>query len=57
MDSLDDLQELSDRIKAKNIKIERVSDHGHAIGIYSRAPNGNGLEVSYEIPGSAWAQE
>jgi catechol 2,3-dioxygenase len=57
MDSLDDLKELYFRIKAKNIKIERVSDHGHAIGIYIRDPDGNGIEVSYEMPSSEWGHD
>ena len=54
MDSLDDLKELYFRIKEKNIEIERVSDHGHAIGIYIRDLDGNGIEVSYEMPSSEW---
>ena len=57
MDSLDDLKELYFRIKEKNIKIEHVSDHGHAIGIYIRDPDGNGIEVSYEMPSSEWGHD
>lgn len=57
MDSLDDLKELYFRIKDKNVDIERVSDHGHAIGIYIRDPDGNGIEVSYEMPRSEWGHD
>ena len=57
MDSLDDLKELYFRMKEKHIEIERVSDHGHAIGIYIRDPDGNGIEVSYEMPSSAWGHD
>ena len=57
MESLDDLKDLYFRIKEKNIKIERVSDHGHAIGIYIRDPDGNGIEVSYEMPSSEWGHD
>ena len=57
MDSLDDLKELYLRIKEKNIGIERVSDHGHAIGIYIRDPDGNGIEISYEMPSSEWGHD
>ena len=57
MESLDDLKELYFRIKEKNIEIERVSDHGHAIGIYIRDPDGNGIEVSYEMPKSEWGHD
>jgi catechol 2,3-dioxygenase len=54
MESLEDLKELYYRIKERNIPIERVSDHGHAIGIYIHDPDGNGIEVSYEMPASQW---
>jgi len=57
MDSLEDLKELYFRIKEKNIQIERVSDHGHAIGIYIRDPDGNGIEVSYEMPSGEWEHD
>jgi catechol 2,3-dioxygenase len=57
MDSLDDLKELYYRIKEKNIPIDHVSDHGHAIGIYIRDPDGNGIEVSYEMPSSEWGHD
>ena len=56
MESLDDLKELYYRIKEKNIKIERVSDHGLSIGIYIRDPDGNGVEVSYELPRAQWGR-
>ena len=57
MHSLEDLAELYLRVKDKNIKIERVSDHGHAIGIYIRDPDGNGIELSYEMPASEWGHD
>lgn len=56
MESLDDLKELYYRIKEKNIPIERVSDHGLSIGIYIRDPDGNGVEVSYELPPARWGR-
>ena len=57
MHSLDDLKELYHRVKEKDIAIERVSDHGHAIGIYIRDPDGNGIELSYEMPASQWGHD
>jgi catechol-2,3-dioxygenase len=57
MESLEDLQEIYYRIKERNIPIERVSDHGHAIGIYIHDPDGNGIEVSYEMPASQWSHD
>ncbi len=56
MASLEDLKELYYRIKEKNIPIERVSDHGLSIGIYIRDPDGNGVEVSYELPPERWGR-
>ena len=57
MESLDDLKEIYYRIKEKNVEIERISDHGHAIGIYIRDPDGNGIEISYEMPSSEWGHD
>lgn len=54
MHSLDDLKELYQRLKDKNIPIDRVSDHGISVGIYFRDPDGNGIEVSYELPRHEW---
>ena len=57
MHSLDDLKELYHRIKEKNITIDRISDHGLSIGIYLQDPDGNGIELSYELPRSEWGRE
>ena len=57
MHSLDDLKELYQRIVDLEIPIERVSDHGVSIGIYLRDPDGNGVEVSYEIPRAEWPRQ
>ena len=57
MDTLSDLEEIYFRIKEKNIEIERVSDHGHAIGIYIHDPDGNAVEVGYELPRSEWPRQ
>jgi catechol 2,3-dioxygenase len=54
MNSLDDLKELYLRLKDKNVPIDHISDHGISVGIYFRDPDGNGVEVSYEMPRSEW---
>ena len=54
MESLEDLKELYQRLTEKNIPIDRVSDHGISIGVYLHDPDGNGIEVSYELPRSEW---
>jgi catechol 2,3-dioxygenase len=57
MHSLDDLKESYQRLKALNVPIDHVSDHGLSIGIYFRDPDGNGIEVSYELPRHQWARQ
>jgi catechol-2,3-dioxygenase len=53
MESLDDLKEAYARLKALDVKIDAVVDHGLSLGIYFRDPDGNGVEVSYELSASA----
>jgi len=57
MESLDDLKEVYLRLKAKGVPIGAVVDHGVSLGIYFRDPDGNGLEVSYELPRAEWPRE
>ena len=54
MHSLDDLKELYQRLEEKHVPIDHVSDHGISIGIYLRDPDGNGVEVAYELPRGEW---
>ena len=57
MESLDDLIELYHRLEEKKVDISRVSDHGISIGVYFDDPDGNGIEVSFELPRSEWPSE
>jgi len=57
MASLDDLKDAYLRLKAKGIAIDRVVDHGISLGIYLRDPDGNGLEISYELPRAEWPRQ
>jgi catechol 2,3-dioxygenase len=56
MESLDDLKEMYGRLQAKDVKT-RVADHTVSIGVYFSDPDGNGLEVYYELPRSEWNQD
>jgi catechol 2,3-dioxygenase len=56
MASLDDLKAMYGRLKALNVPV-RVSDHNVSIGVYFDDPDGNGLEVYYELPRSEWNQD
>jgi catechol 2,3-dioxygenase len=57
MQSLEDLQEIYQRLKDYQVPIDHVSDHGISLGIYFRDPDGNGIEVFYELPRSEWPRQ
>ncbi|HUC11874.1 MAG TPA: VOC family protein [Stellaceae bacterium] len=54
LESLDDLKEFYHRCKEKGQPIDRIADHGISLGIYLRDPDGNGVEVFYEMPRAEW---
>lgn len=54
LESLDDLKAFYEKIKAEGQSIDRVVDHGISLGIYMRDPDGNGVEVFYEMPRAEW---
>jgi catechol 2,3-dioxygenase len=57
MASLDDLKAMYHRLRERGIPIDHVTDHGISIGIYFRDPDGNGIEVTYELPRSEWPRQ
>lgn len=57
VDSLDELKAMYVRLKDNNIPLDHISDHGLSLGIYFRDPDGNGLEVSYELPREKWPRQ
>ncbi len=57
VDSLDELKVLYKRLKDNNVPLDHISDHGLSLGIYFRDPDGNGLEVSYELPREKWPRQ
>ena len=56
MASLDDLKSMYQRLKDKGVPFT-VSDHKISIGVYFSDPDGNGLEVYYELPRAQWQQD
>ncbi len=52
--SLDDLKDFYAHTKDLGQPIEHVTDHGISLGIYLRDPDGNGVEVYYEMPRAEW---
>ncbi len=57
MDSFDDLKALYAHLKAKDVNIRGISDHGLSIGVYIFDPDGNEIEVYYEMPKEEWPEE
>ena len=57
MESLEDLKDLYHHLKEQKVPIDRVNDHGISLGVYFHDPDGNGLEVYYELPRSEWGRE
>jgi catechol 2,3-dioxygenase len=56
MATLDDLGAMYHGLKRREIPI-RVVDHTVSIGVYFSDPDGNGLEVYYELPRSEWHRD
>ena len=56
MSNLDDLKEMYVRLKAKSVPV-RVADHTISLGVDFSDPDGNGLEVYYELPRSEWRRD
>src|SRR5580693_1207990 len=54
LESLDDLKEFYLKIKKEGQAIDHIADHGISLGIYLRDPDGNGVEVYYEMPRAEW---
>lgn len=54
LSSLEDLQDFYHHLAAHQVPIDHVSDHGLSLGIYFHDPDGNGIEVYYELPREQW---
>lgn len=56
VETLDDLKAFYHHLQDREIAIDHVSDHGLSLGIYFHDPDGNGIEVYYELPRREWPQ-
>jgi catechol 2,3-dioxygenase len=57
LETLDDLKDFYKKIKTEGQAIDHIADHGISLGIYLRDPDGNGVEVYYEMPRAEWPRE
>ena len=57
MESFDELKVLYRHIKAREVKIAGIGDHGISIGVYIMDPDGNEIEVFYEAPRDQWPED
>lgn len=52
-----DLRELQEFLNENGIRILGTSDHGISIGVYFADPDGNHVEVFYELPRESWPRD
>lgn len=57
MESLDDLKRLYADMKAKDVKIGGIGDHGISLGVYFFDPDGNEIEAYYEMSKDQWPED
>ena len=56
MESYDQLRKLYRELKQKDISIAGIGDHGISMGVYFFDPDGNEIEVFYELPRDQWPE-
>ena len=56
MESFEDLRAMYRELKAGDVKIAGIGDHGISIGVYLFDPDGNEIEVFYELPRDRWPE-
>jgi catechol-2,3-dioxygenase len=56
MGSVQDLEQMHRRLKSSGVQIVGIGDHGNSFGIYFLDPDGNEIEIFYELPKDQWAK-
>ena len=56
MESFDDLRKLYRELGEKDVAIAGLGDHGISMGVYFFDPDGNEIEVFYELPRAQWPE-
>ena len=57
MASFEDLKAMHGRLQEQGVRIAGVGDHGISMGVYLFDPDGNEIEVFYELPREQWPSE
>ena|SRR5438132_4365642 len=57
MESLNDLRKMYRHLKQQGVEIAGKGDHGISIGVYFLDPDGNRIEVFYELPQESWPSD
>ena len=57
MESIEDVKEIHQKCISEGIEIKSVADHGVSLGFYIEDPDGNAIEIFYEMPKSSWPKE
>lgn len=56
MESLADLQKLYRELQDKGVRFGGIGNHGISLGVYIFDPDGNQIEVFYELPRDQWPE-
>ncbi len=54
VESIEELESFHRKLKEHNVTIVGYGEHGVAFGIYFLDPDGNEIEVTYELPKDQW---
>jgi catechol-2,3-dioxygenase len=56
MESLADLRAMYRKLQESDVTIAGIGDHGISLGVYLLDPDGNEIEVFYELPRDQWPE-
>ena len=56
MNSIEDLESLYLKLQREHVEILDIGDHGISLGIYFADPDGNQIEMFYELPKEEWPE-
>jgi catechol-2,3-dioxygenase len=54
MNSFEELKKIYEHLKEQRVNITGIGDHGISLGVYFQDPDGNKVEVFYELPKEQW---